>query len=105
MKIYLAGPMTGYENFNMPAFMEKAKQLREHGHEVFNPIEADIEEYGDIVQAMKLATYHVCLKKDLDWICDHAEGIYMMDGWRESKGSLVEYALAKALKLEVMYGN
>lgn len=37
MKIYIAGPMTGYENFNRDAFNKEADRLSRHGHSVLNP--------------------------------------------------------------------
>lgn len=46
MRIYLAGPMRGYAEFNFPAFHAAAARLREQGHTVFNPAERDIERHG-----------------------------------------------------------
>jgi hypothetical protein len=37
MKIYIAGPMTGYPDYNRTAFFSKAKELMEEGHIVLNP--------------------------------------------------------------------
>lgn len=37
MKIYIAGPMTGRENFNREAFNKEAERLTRHGHTVLNP--------------------------------------------------------------------
>lgn len=41
MKVYLSGPMTGYPNFNFPAFNERAAEWRREGWDVFNPAETD----------------------------------------------------------------
>lgn len=103
MKIYVAGPMSGHDDFNFPAFHSASKRLREAGHEVFSPAEADLAEWGTLEEVRKKATYRFCLKKDLDWICDNAEGIYLLKGWENSKGVSAELALANALGLEVMY--
>ena len=103
MKIYLAGPMTGIEDFNFPAFLKKGQELEDAGHTVFNPAKADLEEWGTLEEVKAKATYRVCLKKDLLWILDHAEAIYLLKGWENSKGVAADLALSKALGLEVMY--
>ena len=51
MKLYLAGPMRGYPQFNFPAFHAYAKMLREQGHTVFSPAEKDIERHGTDISA------------------------------------------------------
>lgn len=114
MKIYLAGPMSGMPNFNAPAFAASAAKLRRWGHEVFSPAEHDQatdgsdfhDKYpdGDTQRAVSNGfSLRGALKADLDWICDHAEAIYMMRGWENSKGARTEHALAVALGLRVMY--
>lgn len=115
MRIYLAGPMTGIPNFNFPAFESAAELLRALGHEVFSPAEHDVETNGEAFHVdnpegdTKKAeangfSLRGALKADLDWICDHAEGIYMMPGWESSKGARTEHALAVTLGLKVIYG-
>lgn len=115
MKIYLAGPMRGYPEFNFPAFRAAAKKLRAEGHTVFNPAERDTERHGtDISKGNKhgsieeAAVQHgfslrVALGEDLDWICEHAEGIALLPGWEKSSGANAEWSTAKALSLEIMY--
>ena len=41
-RVYLAGPMRHYKNFNQEAFIEGARRLREAGHEVWSPYEDNI---------------------------------------------------------------
>jgi len=110
MKIYLAGPMTGHPNLNYPAFLEAAMYLREQGHEVFSPAEADVERHGpEIMHPFGDADAHPdfslreALKIDLTWICEHAEGIALLPGWERSKGARTEKALADALDLAVIH--
>jgi nucleoside 2-deoxyribosyltransferase len=103
MKIYLAGPMSGLPDFNFPAFHAAAKTLREQGHEVFSPAEADLERWGDMETIKKEATYKECLKVDLDWIIANAEAIALLPGWEKSKGVAAELALSKALGLKEIY--
>ncbi len=92
MRVYIAGPMTGYKDFNKPAFDSVERRLLEQGHEVFNPSEEDAG-----------ITYRDAMKKDVAWICDKAEAIYMLPGWEFSPGACTEHALAKALRLKIMY--
>lgn len=114
MKIYLAGPMRGYPEFNFPAFHTGAKFLREQGHEVFSPAENDIDNNGDFsadyqtgdekaLEANTGWTLRKALEQDTAWICRHADAIALLPGWQASKGAKAELALAKALGLVEIY--
>lgn len=115
MKIYLAGPMSGKPNFNFPAFLSKASELREQGHEVFNPAERDLEEMrmkntnyisstGDINEATANGfSLGEAMADDLNWIARNADGIYLLKGWEQSSGALSEWMLAKCLRLQFFY--
>lgn len=91
MKIYIAGPMTGYEKFNRPAFNAASEKLTSQGHVVLNPatLPAGLSEaqYMDICLAMLRC----------------AEGIYMLNEWEYSAGARAENAIAEKLELEIMY--
>ena len=108
MKIYLAGPMRGYENFNFPAFDFAAAKLRQDGHEVFSPAERDRlihgpklenNKTGDEVEAEKTVGFSLrdALATDMDWIARNADAIALLPGWEKSSGAQAELALAKAL--------
>lgn len=114
MKLYIAGPMRGYPEFNFPAFHAAAKRLREQGHFVFSPAEKDEEVHGtgfskefttgDLAEAeSKGFSLRRALGDDLAWICKEGEAVYLLKGWEASKGALAEKATAEALGLEIMY--
>lgn len=114
MKFYVAGPMRGYPQFNFPAFDAAAALLRSQGHEVFNPADRDRDEHGDGIadnptgDEGKAAEDHGfslrdALADDTRYICQEADGIYMLDGWEASKGAAAERALALALGHTVVY--
>lgn len=114
MKIYLAGPMSGYKDFNFPAFMAGAKLLRELGHEVFNPAEKDLErdpkaaeytksETGDVAAAEAQGfDRRVAITDDLMYIINEAEAIALLPGWERSKGANAEFWTARFLDLEII---
>ncbi len=37
VRVYIAGPMTGYKNFNREAFHNAEEELKREGHTVLNP--------------------------------------------------------------------
>jgi nucleoside 2-deoxyribosyltransferase len=102
MKIYVAGPMSGYDDFNFPAFDAASAKLRAEGHEVFSPADEDRRIYGSMENIKAKANYRDCLRVDLNWILDHAEAIALLPGWEYSKGANAERALAIALGIEIM---
>lgn len=93
MKLYLAGPMTGFDDFNKPAFHLEAKRLRDLGYEVVNP--AEINEGFD-------GEWNLCMKRDVEKLvwCD---GIALMPGWDRSRGASIECKLAVDLGLQVFH--
>lgn len=116
MKLYLAGPMRGYAEFNFPAFHAAAKRLREAGHEVFSPAEKDIERHGgvdiskgnaagDESVAAKAHGFNLreALHDDLVYICLKADGVALLPGWEKSKGANAEKATAEALGLKLFF--
>jgi hypothetical protein len=93
MKIYIAGPMTGYEDFNKPAFDYIESVLKAEGHAVLNPASLPLgltePEYMDICLAMVRS----------------CECLFMLDGWEESQGATAEYHLGKKLGKMVIKGD
>ena len=89
MKVYIAGPMTGRENFNREAFNKEAERLAKHGHVVLNPatLQAGMEqrEYMDICFAMLRC----------------ADAILMLPGWQASSGATAEHHYAYKMELPV----
>jgi Domain of unknown function (DUF4406) len=92
MRLYLAGPMTGYPEHNFPAFRAAAKQLTEAGYEVTDP--STLGEHDD----WAWADY---LRRDLPELlkCD---GVALLPGWARSKGASLEQFVARYL--DMRYG-
>lgn len=80
--IYIAGPMSGYEDYNVGAFYKAANDLREQGYVVVNPatLPTDLSESDYL--PINMAMLEAC-----DTIC-------MLDGWEESDGALAELTYA-----------
>lgn len=87
MKIYLSGPMSGYPEYNFPAFRAAAKRLRELGLEVIDPSEINQPDLNSWEQCMKNALRDMML-------CDT---IVMLPGWQNSKGAVIELELSEKL--------
>ena len=101
--LYLAGPMTGYDNLNHEKFDTEAYKLRRQGWVVFSPAEHDRENYSkQLIKDQKVPLREV-LNVDLSFICMKADAIAMLPGWERSYGARAEHATAVALGLEVMY--
>ena len=111
-KVYIAGPMTGIEAFNFPAFDKARDQWRKAGWQVVSP--ADLtreywkqnfgEEFDPYNPDPRIAAggdiYREFLRGDvaaLAW-CDT---IALLPGWEKSSGCAKELTVAKVLKLDV----
>lgn len=91
---YLAGPMTGYEDYNFPAFINTAEKLRAGGFTVISPAEMDINagvNYKDKAGTkLSPAEIRVLVKRDIDAIltlrAEEDDFIAMLPGWEKSRG-------------------
>lgn len=85
MKVYIAGPMRGYKDYNYPEFHKYAALLRSLGYTVINPAES----FGGR-QDLPIEVY---LEHDLVLLslCDV---IVLLKGWEKSEGvrQEIEYA-------------
>lgn len=119
MKIYLAGPMTGYEYFNFPAFDFWSERFTAKGEQVFSPADHDrillnksfdwMPQESDSEGPWKswkiegAPSLRQMLGDDLQWIAKNAEAIAMLQGWERSAGARTEWNLAVTLGLKVIY--
>lgn len=81
--IYLSGPMTGYPEYNYPAFAAAAARLRALGCAVISPHE--LNRPG--------RNWWFCMAVCL-WHLRRCQSVYLLDGWKRSKGARLEVAVA-----------
>ena len=103
MKVYIAGPMRGHDQYNFPAFDAVAEELRDEGCEVVNPADLDRAagfdpsdlpddwDWNELPDGVDSSEY---ADRDLDALAT-CDAIYMLPGWRQSTGATAEYAVAK----------
>jgi nucleoside 2-deoxyribosyltransferase len=94
LKIYIAGPMSGYPDFNHAAFHKQASELHSLGVNVLNPAEID----GGSTDK----PWEYYMRKAIALLVQ-ADGVVVLDGWENSKGVKLELAIASALRMPVEY--
>lgn len=110
VRVYLGGPMTGFPQFNFPAFFEGAEVLRAWGFDVVSPAELDNES----TRAAALASvdgapgtgsangevWEDFLARDIILLAQAVNPIQagvFLDGWTKSRGANLEAAVLKSL--------
>lgn len=100
-RYYLAGPMSGYPQFNFPLFHEVAGELRAKGYEIISPAEMDSPAVqqaamksadGQLDAQGKIAgeTWGEILARDVKLVADKIDGIVFLPHWYDSRGALLE---------------
>ena len=90
-RLYVAGPMTGLPEFNIPAFNYAAGELRVAGYEVENPADNSGDTTND---------YRWYLRAGLTQLL-RCEGVATLEGWWNSGGARWEVQTAGILGLPV----
>jgi hypothetical protein len=99
-RLYLAGPMSGYPDFNFPAFTQAAAQLRRFGYKVVSPHETACLD-GSFAGSKTWDDY---MRSDISAMMIGADAIATLperSGFSPSRGMRVEIALAKSLGWQV----
>lgn len=91
MTVYISGGITGVENYGK-AFERAEAELKAAGHTVINP--------AGIAEHLPQMTHEEYLTVDLA-LLSVCGAIYMLNGWKNSRGANREYgyALAKGIKV------
>jgi hypothetical protein len=89
-RVYVAGPMTGYKNFNYSAFHQAATMLRLEGYEVVSPAEINNES----------VSWLEAMKRDIAELV-FCKIVFVLPEWEQSKGANVELLLASLLDIEI----
>lgn len=90
IRCYIAGPMTGIQDLNFPAFHRAAASLCGQGFDVVNPAE---------INADPNAAWNQCMREDIAQLvtCDQ---IALLPGWERSRGATIEARLAADLGMK-----
>ena len=95
-RIYISGKITGTDDY-IERFKVAESRLIEQGYETVNP--------AQMLSLLPTSTTHkeyMVVSYALMDICD---AIYMMNGWRDSKGAVMEYDYATEKGLIIMEGE
>ena len=94
-RVYIAGPMRGYKDYNFPAFYKAEEALYHMGAEPINPARLDENSGFDptkdkVTRKMK----EQFIRRDVEAVmaCD---SLVALKGWRKSQGATVEVQLAQ----------
>ena len=102
--IYVAGPMSGRELFNFPAFDDARDLLSSQGWHVHSPADNDRAAGFDPVAGVMPADFDVtaAFRWDVQTILD-VDAVYFLDGWEASQGANTEHAITVSIGIERIY--
>lgn len=89
--VFISGPMTGKPDCNRDEFNVEAAALERAGFAVLNP--ATLPEGLEHHQYMAITLA----------MLDQADVIFLLEGWDNSKGAMLEYVRARTLGLMFLY--
>lgn len=89
-QVYIAGPMTGYEEFNYPLFHRHAVRWEAEGWAVHNPATS--------FNGNANLPYRLYMQAAINLLMQ-ADAIALLPGWEESKGAKLECLIGQRLGL------
>jgi len=111
--VYIAGPMTGIEQYNFPAFDKAAKFFRNLGWTVVSPADADRDAgmhpdqlpfNHDWSQLPDACSTRQFAQRDMPLLMS-CDAIAMLPGWVDSSGAMAEWGVAAWIGMPVLDAN
>ncbi len=103
--LYVSGPMTGFPDFNRPAFNEARDYLQAKGFSVIIP--GDDETYSiseRLVWKVEEKQLNAYMFRDFLHILT-ANAVAVLPGWTESTGSRAEVLVAQRIGIPVVWAH
>jgi len=102
--VYVAGPMTGYTDYNFPAFDNAERILKSrYGCSVVNPAQVDRAVGVHSVMEGRGKREMIEFFMDLNaTTIKKCTAVVLLDGWSGSAGARHEYAMADRLGIKVL---
>jgi hypothetical protein len=106
--IYIAGPMTGKPYCNFPSFDNAARRLAKAGWFPVSPADLDREagftdpDDGIVYPVLSKQFVREAMARDLHALLE-VDAIYMLHGWKDSRGAKAEHQIALWRGIEVKY--
>lgn len=95
MKIYIAGPVTGYPEGNYTAFARAKEIIASQGHTPVNPRDKGVSGEEGL-------TWEYLMREALKLMLE-CEAAYFLEGWEKSKGASFEHQVAQILQMPIEY--
>lgn len=102
MTTFISGPMTGYEDFNYPAFHEAGEKLSKAGIEFDSPAHMCTGQYTYPPLEDNEMPWDYYMRKSIRKLLQ-CDAILMLPGWEDSRGAQLEKHIAEALGMVVLY--
>ncbi|HUW07849.1 MAG TPA: DUF4406 domain-containing protein [Williamwhitmania sp.] len=97
MTVYIAGPMTGIEQGNLPAFLKAKAFFEGKGFDVIIP--------HYIAKEKPFLDYGALLAHDIFTIGTRCHIVAMLEGYRDSKGAMAEYVFCRAANKLILHAE
>lgn len=95
MKVYISGPMRGYEDYNRPAFEAASGRIVNAGLHPVNPFDLVDQDAGFSIREY--------MEKDVAALFE-CDAIAVLPGWQNSHGAIAEVALSCVIMIPALEG-
>lgn len=103
-RIYIAGPMRGYINYNYYKFFEVERELIKKGYDVVNPAYEALKLAHEQNVSFDKIDHDTYINNGME-LLKKCSAVYFLNNWEDSKGSCLKYEYAVAHKYQLFFEN